>query len=53
MATLVLIYIFEFYLVFRIMVLDTEKLIEFDSPDALIKNRESMFYSMALEAGLV
>lgn len=37
----------------RIMVLDSGKLVEFDSPNNLLSNSSSLFYSMAKEAGLV
>nr|APD26520.1 ATP-binding cassette transporter subfamily C member 1 X4 protein [Brachionus koreanus] len=37
----------------RIMVLDSGKLVEFDSPSKLLSNSSSLFYSMAKEAGLV
>ena len=36
----------------RIMVLDKGELVEYDSPDNLLKNNESMFYSLAKDAGL-
>nr|QNH67943.1 ATP-binding cassette transporter subfamily C member 1 X4 [Brachionus plicatilis] len=37
----------------RIMVLDSGKLVEFDSPSKLLSNSSSIFYSMARDAGLV
>lgn len=37
----------------RILVLDKGLLKEFDSPEALLKNKESLFYGMAKNAGLV
>jgi ABC-type multidrug transport system fused ATPase/permease subunit len=37
----------------RIMVLDKGKIIEFDSPEHLLKNKMSSFYSMAKDANLV
>ena len=37
----------------RIMVLSEGKVIEFDSPDILLKNPQSNFYKMAKDAGLV
>lgn len=36
----------------RILVLDSGKIAEFDSPEALLKNRESLFYSLCQEAGV-
>jgi ABC-type multidrug transport system fused ATPase/permease subunit len=35
------------------MVLDKGKIIEFDTPQALLKNKQSEFFSMAKDAGLV
>ena len=37
----------------RIMVLDKGVIAEFDSPNSLLENSNSMFYSMAKDAGLV
>jgi ABC-type multidrug transport system fused ATPase/permease subunit len=37
----------------RILVLDSGKVAEFDSPDELLADRDSIFYSMALHAGLI
>lgn len=37
----------------RVMVLDSGKVVELESPQELLKNEESHFYSLALEAGLV
>lgn len=36
----------------RIMVLDKGKIAEFDVPDRLLQNRNSIFYEMCKEAGL-
>jgi ABC-type multidrug transport system fused ATPase/permease subunit len=35
------------------MVLDKGKIVEFDTPKQLVSNRNSIFYSMAVDAGLV
>lgn len=40
-------------LLFRVLVLDQGKVVEFDSPEALLQKRTSIFYSMAKDAGLV
>jgi len=37
----------------RIIVMDKGEIAEFDSPQALLNNQQSIFYSMAKEAGLV
>lgn len=37
----------------RLMVLDTGNVREFDSPKSLLDNHNSLFYSMALDAGIV
>jgi len=37
----------------RVMVLDKGKVMEFDSPSALLKDQNSMFYSLAKESDLV
>ncbi len=36
----------------KIMVLDKGELVEYDSPDTLLKNNDSMFYGLAKDAGL-
>lgn len=38
---------------FRVMVLDAGIIKEFDSPNSLLKNTDSIFYGMAKDAGLV
>ena len=37
----------------RVMVLDQGRIAEFDTPDHLLSNKESIFYGMAKNAGLV
>lgn len=37
----------------RIIVLDAGKIAEFDSPQVLLSNKDSIFYGMAKNAGLV
>lgn len=37
----------------RILVLDKGKIVEFDNPQHLLKNKKSLFYSMASSANLV
>lgn len=37
----------------KILVIDKGKVVEFDSPDRLMKNEESEFYRMCKEVGLV
>ena len=37
----------------RIIVLDKGEIVEFDTPEALLKNERTVFYSMALSAGIV
>ena len=36
----------------RVMVLDQGNIAEFDTPDSLLANKESIFYSMAKNAGI-
>ena len=35
------------------MVLDEGKIAEFDTPEVLLKNENSLFYNMAMNAGIV
>ena len=37
----------------RVMVLDQGRIAEYDTPDNLLANKNSIFYGMALNAGLV
>ncbi len=37
---------------FRVMVLDSGKIIEFDSPSVLLNNKQGHFYAMAKDAGI-
>lgn len=37
----------------RVLVLDRGKVAEFDTPEKLLKTKESMFYALAKDAGLV
>ena len=37
----------------RIMVIDSGRIVEFDTPHALISDRNSLFFSMAKDCGLV
>ena len=49
------IYKFKILLLFiflSILVLDKGRIIEFDSPNNLLQNENSVFFSMALSAGL-
>ena len=38
---------------YRVMVLDSGRIAEYDSPTSLLSNQKSTFYSMAKDAGLV
>jgi hypothetical protein len=40
------------FLLFRIIVLDKSQIVEFDRPDVLLSNEKSVFYSMAVSAGI-
>ena len=44
--------LFLFY-IFRVIVLDNGRISEFDSPTNLLQKRDSQFWSMAKDAGLV
>lgn len=39
-------------ILYRILVLDTGKIAEFDSPANLMQNKNSVFFGMAKDAGL-
>jgi ATP-binding cassette subfamily C (CFTR/MRP) protein 1 len=41
------------FLLFRIMVLDKGKIIEFDSPNNLLEDKNGKFYSMVKDSGLI
>ena len=45
--------IFSFLAARRIMVLDKGVVKEFDSPQALLANKESLFYGLAKDANIV
>ncbi len=36
----------------RVMVLDSGKIVEFDSPSVLLNNKQGHFYAMAKDAGI-
>jgi ATP-binding cassette subfamily C (CFTR/MRP) protein 1 len=38
---------------YRVIVLDRGILVEYDTPEALLQNKASIFHSMAKDAGLV
>ena len=42
-----------FSLIFRIVVLDNGRIVEYDSPRNLMEDRKSVFFSMAKNSGLV
>lgn len=42
-----------FCLEYRVMVLDTGTIREFDSPSQLLANKGSLFYALAKDAGVV
>jgi len=50
---LILIFLISNKKTFRVIVLDQGKIVEMDTPDQLIKNKKSIFYSMCKDAGLV
>lgn len=37
---------------YRVIVLDNGLIVEYDSPEALLRNSSSVFYSIAKDAGL-
>ena len=37
----------------RVLVMDAGKVAEFDTPEALLGRKESIFYSLASQAGLI
>ena len=41
------------YIFFRIIVFDKGKIVEFDTPNKLLKNKTSVFYSMAKAADII
>jgi ABC-type multidrug transport system fused ATPase/permease subunit len=41
------------YIFCRVIVLDRGLLVEYDTPEALLQNKASVFYGMAKDAGLV